>query len=54
MDPKWLGPFSITKDLGKGFYKLKSIANSKLIVKINGAHLKIYQANSSDSRYLQL
>ena len=50
MDPKWLGPFSVAKDLGKGFYKLKSMANSTCIMKkVNGAHLKIYQA---EGRYI--
>ena len=24
MDPKWLGPYTITQKLGKGFYKLES------------------------------
>ena len=45
LDSKWLGPFTITQDLGKGFYQLKSIINpQKIIERINGTHLKIYKS----------
>lgn len=43
MDPKWLGPYTITQELGKGFYKLESCNNpDDVILRVNGAHLKIY------------
>ena len=45
LDSKWLGPFTIAQDLGKGFYQLKSIINpQKIIERINGTHLKIYKS----------
>ena len=32
MDPKWVGPYLIVQDLGKGFYKLQSPDNSQDVV----------------------
>ena len=47
LDPKWLGPFSISKDLGKGAYSLTSTDNPSCIVKrANGAYLKPYYSPS--------
>lgn len=41
MDPKWLGPFKITHDIGEGFYTLGSCdAKSTATKQINRAHLK--------------
>lgn len=47
MDPKWLGPYLIVKNLGRGLYKLRSVENPGCIVKVNGAHLKVYKTSSS-------
>lgn len=45
MDPQWLGPFKVAKDLGKGFYALKSMEVDTIVTKrINGMHLKIYRS----------
>ena len=44
LDPKWLGPFSILKNLGKGFYKLESLeCPGTYVERVNGSHLKIYK-----------
>ena len=55
MDPKWLGPYMITKDIGKGFYKLALCENpDKVIMRVNGVHLKSYHTpNSSPSSHPQ-
>ena len=42
LDNKWLGPYEILKDLGKGFFSLKSIESGQVIQRIHGAHLKRY------------
>ena len=42
MDFKWLGQYDIIKDVGKGFYALKSQESGQLIECIHGAHLKMY------------
>ena len=45
LDPKWTGPFMIVQNLGKGFFKLESSANNRIIERINGSHLKPYKDN---------
>ena len=43
MDPKWRGPYSITKCLGKGLYMLKAVDKPHVVVsRVNGAHIKPY------------
>lgn len=42
MDYKWLGPYTITKDCGKGFYALKDSETGLEINHIHGAHLKVF------------
>ena len=43
MDPQWLGPYKVAKDLGKGFYALESLQDGSIVIeRINGAHLKVY------------
>lgn len=43
LDVKWIGPFQITKSLGKGVYMLMSIENPAIKAKrVTGAHLKPY------------
>ncbi len=43
MDAKYLGPFTITKRLGKGLYSLQLVDNPTVKVeKANSAHLKPY------------
>ena len=43
LDEKYLGPFTITKVLGKGTYSLQLVADpSKRVERVNGAHLKPY------------
>ncbi len=43
MDPKWLGPFEVAANLGKGFFALQDTTSKKIVVqRVNGAHLKLY------------
>ena len=46
LDYKWLGPYRVTHDCGKGFFSLSDVTNHKkiLIKRVNGAHLKIYKS----------
>ena len=44
MDTRFVGPYVITKCLGKGIYSL--IDPSQIIKKISGSHLKPYKDNS--------
>jgi len=51
LDFKWLGPYTITATLGKGFYSLQSITNSTDIIKrVSGKHLKIYKVPESTNQ----
>ena len=45
LDDRWLGPYTVAKDLGKGFYSLGDGKNLADIKRINGAHLKIYEVS---------
>ena len=48
LDPKWVGPYTIVKTLGKGFYSLKSIATPISIIKrVNGSQLKPFLSSSN-------
>ena len=43
LDFKWLDPYTIEANLGKGLFKLRSIANPQEIVpRVNGVHIKTY------------
>ena len=42
MDHRWMGPFTITKCLGKGLYALKSCSSDKALDRVHGIHLKPY------------
>ncbi len=50
MAHRWLGPYIITKDLGKVFFSLRCVKSGKEIRKINGAHLKAYLSPIPDDR----
>ena len=44
MDARFLGPYIITKNLGRGLYSLELIEDPTVVVhRVNGAHLKPYQ-----------
>ncbi len=47
LDDRWLGPYTVSQDLGKGFYSL-SKGNDVIIKRINGAHVKIYERTHDD------
>ena len=48
MDAKWLDPFLLSSELGRGFYSLASLDGKTIVVKrINGAHLKVYKRSLS-------
>lgn len=47
LDHRWLGPYTISADCGKGFYTLNG-ANGVAFKRINGAHLKVYYGVTSD------
>lgn len=49
MDYKWLGPYEVIKDVGRGFFALRCKDSGQVIERINGAHLKTYQTPSPDS-----
>lgn len=41
LDPKWLGPYRISSNLGRGLYQLKALSGSlKIVSRVNGVHLK--------------
>ena len=43
MDHKYVGPFTITKCLGRGLYSLQSIENPDVVINsVNGVHIKPY------------
>ena len=44
MDHQWMGPFKITKCLGKGLYSLKSCSSDKAPDRVHEFHLKLYIA----------
>lgn len=44
LDDRWLGPYAISKDLGKGFFALSDRQNQNVtIARVNGSHLKEYR-----------
>jgi hypothetical protein len=49
LDHKWLGPYVIAKDLGRGFYAL-SEGENVIVKRVNGAHLKIYHSQPVDEK----
>ena len=49
MDHRWMGPFTITKCLGKGLYALKSCSSDKALNRVHGIHLKPYLSPLSSS-----
>ena len=51
MDHQWMGPFKITKCLGKGLYSLKSCSSDKSLDRVHGFHLKPYLSPLSSSNY---
>ena len=46
MDHRWSGPYSIVKDVGKGFYSIQNVDNGKKHAWIHGMHLKPYNTPS--------
>ena len=41
LDSNWIGPFTITKYLGKGLYRLESFDDPPTVIsRVNGVHLK--------------
>ena len=47
LDPKWVGPYTIIGDLGKGSYRLELVEDPEFIERANGSHLKIYSRYNS-------
>ena len=44
MDTRFVGPYIITKNVGKGLYALQLVQNPSVVIEqVNGAHLKPYQ-----------
>ena len=52
MDAKYVGPYVITRHLGKGLYALRLVDNPAVTVeRVNGAHLKPYKTpNHADDQ----
>ena len=42
LDPAWLGPYKISKQIGKGVYELKNLAGKIILNKVNISRLKVY------------
>lgn len=45
-DPKWLGPYRISKVLGKGLYSLTHCHGGRDVKRVNGMHLKMYHVSA--------
>ena len=50
LDHKWVGPFRIVKDVGKGFYSIQNVDNGKEPVRIHGIHLKPYNTPAETTK----
>ena len=48
-DTKWLGPFQVKKNLGKGLYALTGVHSTLRINRVHGIHLKPYFINPQSS-----
>lgn len=48
LEPIWLGPYTISRDLGKGLYELSNGAGKVLKTKANIARLKEYEERKQD------
>ena len=47
LDSKWVGPYKITKALGKGLYRLEDVNDpNNVICRVNGVHLNPYNQPS--------
>ena len=47
LDFKWVGPFTVVADLGRGLYRLQQVYDpTKLVSRVNGVHLKEYNMPS--------
>ena len=42
LDDRYVGPYKILKILPKGAYLLQLVANSEVVVRVTGSHLKPY------------
>ena len=40
LDHRWIGPYKIVKDVGKGFYSIHNVDNGNKSAWIHGIHLK--------------
>ena len=52
LEPLWLGPYTIHRDLGKGLYELSNQAGMVLKKKVNIARLKEYVKQAQDVSHL--
>ena len=48
LDPKWLGPYRISKVLGKGLYSLTHCHGGRDLNRVNGIHLKTYYVSAHE------
>ena len=47
LDQRWLGPYKISEDLGKGVFKLKNPSSGHILKKtVNSCRLKPYYSES--------
>ena len=47
LDQRWLGPYKISEDLGKGVFKMKNPSSSRILRKtVNSCRLKPYYSES--------
>ena len=43
LDSKWVGPYNIIANLGRGLFRLQQVGDpAKIVQRVNGVHLKEY------------
>ena len=47
-DFNWLGPYKITRSLGRGLYRIEKMDDGSVINRVHGVHLKSYKMKDSD------
>lgn len=50
-DFNWLGPYKITKSLGRGLYRLEKMDNGSVVNRVHGVHIKSYKMKESEVQY---
>ena len=55
LDYRWLGPYTLSSNLGKGLYRLECVQTGAVIKRVNGFHLKPFRegddVSSAEQKY---